>query len=448
MSRRPPSSRSAWRERRAERGLFAAVFAAVLAAHLMVALVRFSHAPVFELRALVPLGALLAAMAATHLAFVAAGFRGDTRLAPAAFFLAGLGLMARFRMGVREFDGFDWARPAALAFPLGVAVFLAVTLAFRRGRYRLLERAALPALGLACAVLGLIVLLGERFRGGLYLRGNLNPSEIVKVLLPIFLAGFLAGRRKVWSRARYGFPLPPPRALLAALLLWSAPMLLTLLARDLGLFLLLNGLLIGMLFFATGRIAYPVIGLLAAGAAGVALYRHVPHVAERILAWHRPFDDPTGRSWQILQGLAALYNGGLWGTGLGAGFPQAIPIASSDFIYAAIGEELGFVGTGLVLAFFLVLLERGLAAAWAAKTPFGFLLGGGLCTALLLQVLLNVGGVVKAIPLTGLTLPFLSQGGSSLVASFLTLGLLLALSEDAAAGAAPRPRGRGRTGPS
>ena len=192
MKKKKPSTRSTWAERRTERLLFGTVFAAVLAAHIMVALVRFGNAPVFEPRALLPLGALLAAMTLTHLVFTGTGFRGDTRLAPAAFFLVGLGLLARYRMGVREFDGVALARPAALAFPLGVAAFLAVTLAFRQGRYRRLEGAALPALALAAAVLGAIVLTGQRFRGSLYIRGHFNPSEIVKVLLPLFLAGFFA----------------------------------------------------------------------------------------------------------------------------------------------------------------------------------------------------------------------------------------------------------------
>lgn len=428
-SAKPPS---AWAERRLERGLFAGVFLAVLAAHLMVGLVRFGNAPVFEFRDALPLAAFFATLVLTHLVFTATGFRGDTRLAPAAFFLVGLGLLTRFRMGLREFEGAAFAHPSTFAFPVGVAAFLAVTLAFRNGRYRTLERAALPALGLAAAVFGLILVTGERFRGGVYMRGNFNPSEITKVLLPLFLAGFFAPRREAWSRASWGIPRPPLPSLLLFVALWSIPTALVLLQRDLGLLILLNGLLIGVLFFATGRIAYPLAGLALAAGTGWWLFQHVPHVTQRFLAWQHPFSDPTGRSWQTLQALAALYNGGLWGTGLGAGSPHIIPIASSDFIYAAIGEELGFAGTGVVLAFFLLVLERGLAAAWSAKTAFGFLLGTGLCTALLLQILLNVGGVVKAIPLTGITLPFLSQGGSSLIASFITLGLLLAISEDAA----------------
>jgi peptidoglycan glycosyltransferase len=430
MKSEPTTIPSNWQDRRLERGLFAGVFFAVLAAHLMVWLVRFGNAPVFEISDILPLAAFLGTMVLTHLVFTATGFRGDTRLAPAAFFLVGLGLLTRFRMGLREFEGASFAHPASLAFPLGVTAFLGVTLACRKGRYRALERAALPALALAAAVFGLILATGERFRGGVYMRGNFNPSEITKVLLPLFLAGFFAARREAWSRAAWGFPRPPLKSLLLFVALWSVPTILVLLQRDLGLLILLNGLLIGILFFATGRAAYPLVGLALAVGTGYWLFQHVPHVTQRFLAWQHPFGDPTGRSWQTLQALTALYNGGMWGTGLGVGSPHAIPIASSDFIYAAIGEELGFAGTGVVLAFFLVMLERGLAASWSAKTSFGFLLGTGLCTALMLQVLLNVGGVVKAIPLTGITLPFLSQGGSSLIASFITLGLLLAISED------------------
>ncbi|MFA7160233.1 MAG: FtsW/RodA/SpoVE family cell cycle protein, partial [Kiritimatiellia bacterium] len=175
-----------------------------------------------------------------------------------------------------------------------------------------------------------------------------------------------------------------------------------------------------------------------------AVYFFSAHARVRLAAWLAPFADPTGTSWQVLQALSAMYAGGIWGVGLGGGSPQFIPIASSDFIYAVIGEELGYAGCGIVLAFFLVLIFRGYRVAGGLPVPFGRLLAAGIVTTLAFQVLLNIGGVMKALPLTGITLPLISHGGSSLLTTFLSFGLLLAISErEGATGKAkmkPAPR--------
>jgi cell division protein FtsW (lipid II flippase) len=184
-----------------------------------------------------------------------------------------------------------------------------------------------------------------------------------------------------------------------------------------------------VLLQATRRPALLAWGAAGAAALAVALFALTAHGAARVAVWRDPFGDATGRGWQVLQALAALYSGGLWGSGVGAGFPQAVPVAASDFIYVALGEELGFAGCAAVLGIYFALLRRALVPAFRREGGFGALLAGGLAAALGVQVLWNVAGVVKAVPLTGITLPFLSQGGSSLLTSFVALGLLMALSE-------------------
>ncbi|MCS6772461.1 MAG: FtsW/RodA/SpoVE family cell cycle protein, partial [Kiritimatiellae bacterium] len=210
---------------------------------------------------------------------------------------------------------------------------------------------------------------------------------------------------------------------------WLAPMALLVAIRDFGMIALLNSTLMCMIVLVTGRASYALAGLAALAGAAFVIWHFVPHGAGRLDVWLDPFEDPTGRGWQILQGLSAMASGGWWGAGLGAGHPTTVPIASSDFVYAALAEELGFVGCGLVLSSYLLLFHRGYRIADSLKDPFPQALATGLTTILALQTLFNIGGVTKALPLTGLTLPFISHGGSSLVTSLVMLGILLALSD-------------------
>ena len=199
--------------------------------------------------------------------------------------------------------------------------------------------------------------------------------------------------------------------------------------RDLGLVIILGVVLLVMLYLGTRRLGYLVLGGLGAvGLAWAALHFFL-HGQRRIASWRDPFDDPTGDSWQILQGLSGMYAGGLWGEGFGRGNPEYTPIAESDFIYSVIGEEWGFVGCALVLVFFLIAFTRALHMARGARARFGMLLGVGLTTVIVTQTFLNIGGVTKFVPMTGITLPFISHGGSSLLTGFLALGLVLALYE-------------------
>ncbi len=399
---------------------------AVALAHLVLLATRLANAPSMPWKQFQAFGCYTAGLLATWLFLRFRPGRTDGRIIVMAFFLMGLGLAIQFRMGVFAGTG---GRGVVLAVPLGMAVLLGVLALASGGRYRHLAPAGWVGYIVSVALLATMLVFGRRYRGGIYLPGNLNPSEIVKPLLVLFLAAFLGGRKADFSETQIGIPMPPARTLLRFALLWAVPMGLVVLLRDLGLLLLLNSVLVIMLYAVSRKPGYLVVGSLGVLLSGLAVGAVSAHARARFDVWLDPFADPTGRGWQILQGLSAMYAGGLWGAGIGAGAPQSIPIVSSDFIYAALAEELGIIACVLLALVFATLAWRGWAIAAQARGPFGLLLGVGLTAVLAVQALLNVGGVVKAIPMTGIPLPFVSQGGSSLVAALVMVGLLAAISD-------------------
>ena len=251
--------------------------------------------------------------------------------------------------------------------------------------------------------------------------------------MPLFTAAFVVPRAK--ALARWRWLLPPLGVLWPLLLVWLALFALLLLQRDLGLVLILGLALLAMLGVGSRHAGYPLYGLTLAGVGGWALLTWFSHGQRRIAAWSDPFADPTGAGWQVLQGLSGMYAGGLFGQGFGEARPRYAPIAESDFIYAVIAEELGFAGSALLLVAFGVLLTRLVLIAARARTGFGLVLGTGIASVLAVQTLLNLGGVTKDIPLTGITLPLVSHGGSSLLVVCASLGLMLAISD----GGEPKP---------
>jgi cell division protein FtsW (lipid II flippase) len=409
--------------------LFFVVFLILLSGWMTIMGVKLSNAPVLRTVDLLPMGVLGASLFVVWLIFAVYRFRGDRILAPLCLLLTGLGLLIQFRLGNLDFT--DPARASTYAYPLGLLAFVITWLVFRRGRYELLSGLALPALLLAATVLGVILLTGQRFRGAVFLAGQINPAELVKFLLAIFLAGVMTDFRKPLQQTVAGIPAPPLQSVITLGVLWAIPMGLLILQRDLGMIILLNIVLLVMVFMATGKWGYLVIGSIAAAAASYAGFQFFAHARERFLGWQDPFLDPTGRGWQILQSLSAMFSGGLWGSGLGSGAPTIVPIAASDFIYAAMAEELGFIGCVLIVLVYLIVFYRGYRVADQLRDPFGQTLAAALTTLLAVQTLMNLGGVTKAIPLTGITLPLISHGGSSLVTTLMMLGLLVALSEPA-----------------
>jgi len=360
--------------------------------------------------------------------------RHDPYLLPAAYLLSGWGLAVIWRLA----PGF--AMRQALWLIVGTALLIGV--AVLPGDLRWLRRYRYTWLlgGLALTMLTLLFGVnpsgyGERLWLGLGGLIYLQPAEILKVLLVVFLAAYLADRREVlfqrksapsrfrqilsWPSFPYFFPL---------LLMWGFSMVVLISQRDLGMSTLFFAVFLVMLYLASGQMRYVLVGvglLLLGGLIGYYLF---DVVRLRVEAWWNPWQDASGRSFQIVQSLIALAAGGLAGQGPGLGAPTLIPVAHSDFIFAALAEEWGLAGTVAVTGLAGLIIFRGLHVAVAAQGAFRQLLASGLAALLGLQALIIMGGVVKILPLTGLTLPFMSYGGSSLVASFCMLGLLLRLS--------------------
>jgi cell division protein FtsW (lipid II flippase) len=333
--------------------------------------------------------------------------------------------MAQQRMGVFGRGGAlvpDW-----LLLPAGVALMLALTLAGMRGRYRLAARGLWLWAALSLAVVALVLVTGQRFRGAVYGAGFVTPTELLKLTAVLFTAAFVErhGRRL----ARWRGALPPLAALWPLLAVWTLLVALLLVQRDLGLVLILALALLAMLGAGTGQVAYPLLGLALGAAGGWAVLGLFSHGQRRIQAWLDPFADATGSGWQVLQGLSGMHAGGLWGAGFGEARPRYAPIAESDFIYAVLAEELGFAGAALLMVMFALLLLRLIAVAARARTPFGLTAAAGVAAVLSVQTLLNLGGVTKALPLTGVTLPLISHGGSSLLTVLASLALVLAISD-------------------
>lgn len=284
---------------------------------------------------------------------------------------------------------------------------------------------------------------------------SVQPSEFAKLALMVFFASYFVTNRDMLSIANrhfLGIPLPRARDMLPVLIAWGASLLVLVRENDLGSSLLFFGMFVVLLYVTTERVSWVVIGLLLFSGGAFAAYTASAHVRVRIEIWLHPFSYPD-TAYQIVQARFGLGTGGLFGTGLGLGQPQIVPFANSDFITSTIGEELGMFGLVAVLALYALIVLRGFRAGLAVRDPFGKLLATGLAFSLGFQVFIIVGGVTKLIPLTGLTTPFLSAGGSSLVANYVLIALLLRISHAgrdpqraaaAAAGAARLRPGRRR----
>jgi cell division protein FtsW (lipid II flippase) len=272
---------------------------------------------------------------------------------------------------------------------------------------------------------------------------QIEPGEFAKILLAVFFAGYLVTKRDVLSlagRRILGIDLPRGRDMGPVLVVWAASLLVLVFESDIGTSALFFGLFLGMLYVATARTSWLLIGFLLFlfGAGVTAKLFH--HVGVRFTIWLHPFahGNEYGSAFQLVQGLEGMAFGGIFGTGLGQGEPFHTPLVQSDFIMTGFGEELGLTGMMALLLIFALLVQRGLRAAVAVRDPFAKLLVGGLAFVIALQVFIIVGGITQLIPLTGITTPFLSQGGSSLLASWIVIALIMRVS-DTARKPAPQP---------
>lgn len=276
---------------------------------------------------------------------------------------------------------------------------------------------------------------------------SIQPGEFAKILLMIFFASFLVDKRDLFmsaGRRILGVELPRARDLGPIVIAALVCLGIMVFEKDLGTALLFFGIVLVMLYVATERIIWVVVGVSMFLVGAVIAYRLFTHVQQRVANWVDPmatYDEPGG-GYQIAQGLFGLGTGGIFGTGLGSGRPEMIPEAHNDFISAVLGEELGFVGLSAILMVYLILAMRGMRSALAVRDTFGKLLGGGLSFAMIMQVFVIIGGVTKLIPMTGITTPFMSAGGSSLLANYILIALLLRISD-----AARRPQQQAKSQP-
>ncbi len=425
--------------------LFAVLIA--LAAYADVGLTRSHRLPPDVLTYGLGLGALVIV---AHLAVRKFAPYADPLLLPCAALLNGLGLVLIHRLDLvaPKADRSDATLQLAWS-AIGVIGFIAVLVVVRD--HRRLQRFTYTSMLLGLALLSIPSVLPARFsqvngaRNWIRFAGfSIQPGEFAKVLLVIFVAGFLVAKRDALalaSRRFVGIDLPRGRDLGPVLLAWLVSIGLLVRGRDLGMSMLFFGFFIVMLYIATERLSWLLIGtLLFVGGTFVA-YHLFGHVRLRFEIWLHPFKHAQGSAYQLVQGLYGFSTGGLMGTGLGNGRPDLVPFAKSDFIVATIGEELGLTGLMAILLVYVVIITRGLRTALSVRDSFGKLLAAGLSVCLAVQVFVVVGGVMRLIPLTGITTPFLSYGGSSLVSNWALLALLIRIS-DAGRRPAPAPTPR------
>ncbi len=353
----------------------------------------------------------------------------DGLLLPLAAGLTFLGMVLIERLDSKlALEQLVWITVASIAFVL-VVLFLRNYEALAQYKY---------SLGVAAlALLALPMFVGTEVNGAkLWLNmGPLHfqPSELAKVLLVIFLAAFFAEKHEVLSISTHrvlGIPVPELKYFGPLLLMWGISVLMMIFQKDLGSSLLFFGIFICMLYAATARKTYVLVGACLFLLGAFLCYLAFTHVQVRVETWLHPFNPATiqNRSYQISQSLFALSSGGVSGSGLGLGFPKFIPSVTTDFIFSAVGEELGLLGAVAVIIMYVMFVARGIKVALLHRDDFGKLLALGLTTVIALQAFIIMGGVTRLIPLTGITLPFMSYGGSSLLANFILLALLLVLS--------------------
>jgi cell division protein FtsW (lipid II flippase) len=357
----------------------------------------------------------------------------DPYLLPLGGLLCAIGLTEIYRIEP------DLAFRQGLWIVVGIVVFAALVLFLRD--YRSLDDVKY-VLGLSA--IGLLVLpalpgIGRTINGAtLWVDvGPLvfQPGEIAKVLIVVFLAGYLRDNREMLSFGVGSGRLPSPKHLGPLLLIWGGAMLVLFQTRDLGGALLYFAIFLVMLYTATARWSFVAVGLGLFLLGAFALYQVIPHVQDRVQGWLDPWSDPQGETYQLVQSIYAISGGGVFGSGLGRGVlvsPEGesyIPFLETDFIFSAVAQELGLAGAAAVVLLYLLFAFRGFRISMLADDGFSKLLAAGLTAAVAVQAFIIIGGVTGLIPLTGITLPFVSYGGSSIVANFIVLALLLMVSD-------------------
>lgn len=373
----------------------------------------------------VPLG-IFGAFALAHLVVRKAAPGADPAILPLTFALSGIGMAFVTRLAP------ELAARQVVWLYLGIACMI-IVLVFLRNLEKLANyKYTLMMVGVALLLSPMLPIVGQEIYGSRIWLSigpfSFQPGELAKICIVLFLAGYLAQNREMLSVFTWDvgpFRLPSLQTLLPLLIMWALAFLVVVFEKDLGSALVFFLVFLVMLYVATGQKLYVVVGLGLAAVAALVLYAFFGHVQVRVETWLDPFADPTGKGYQLVQTIYSLADGGMVGVGIGRGLAENIPVVESDFIFAAIGEEIGLLGAAGVLLLYLSLAIRGMVTAARAKSDVSSFIATGLTAIIVLQAFIIVGGVTRVIPLTGLTLPFVSQGGSSLLASFIIVGFLL-----------------------
>ncbi len=380
-------------------------------------------------------GGLLGMGLALHVVVRLVAPYADPVMLPIALLVNGIGLVMIHRLDLAEDPATSLAVRQLGASAVGI-VAAAVVLVVLRDHRRLRARTyTAMVVGLVLLLLPLVPGIGRTVNGATIWIDlgvtTFQPAELGKIAVVVFFAGYLVvardtlslvGPKVLWLR------LPRARDLGPILVAWAASVGILVFERDLGTSLLFFGIFVAMLYVATERVSWIVIGMALFAGGCVVAWRLFDHVQQRVSTWLDPFDpariEARGGSYQVVQGLYGMADGGLLGTGLGRGSPEIVPFAESDFIVAALGEELGLAGLFAIFMLYAILVQRGIRTAIGVRDGFGKLLACGLSFAIAMQVFVVAGGVTRVIPLTGLTMPFLAYGGSSVLGSWVVVALL------------------------
>lgn len=389
--------------------------------------VNLAHG-LIDYKILAAAGATFAGFMVVNVVLSKAGHAGDPLFLPLTAILAGLGLITILRLKPEVF------MLQVMWIGVGLSAFLVSVFLTKR-----LEQIAY--FKYICGLIGVSLLLTAIVLG-VDIGGHkswviigpirFQPSEFAKIFIVLFLAAYLSERRELLTLAtkHYGpFILPHPRFIAPLITVWGIAMVMFILQRDMGAALLYFGIAIIMTYMVSGRLSYMIMGIILFLIGSVICYKLYSHIQTRVDIWLNPWADPAGRAYQIVQSLFALGSGGIMGSGLTYGFPTMIPEVHTDFIFAAIGEEMGLMGAGAVILIYIIMVYRAFRTSLLSIMPFSMMVAGGLAVSMALQIFLIIGGVTKFFPLTGITLPFISYGGSSIVSNFILLGMLFAISE-------------------
>jgi cell division protein FtsW (lipid II flippase) len=372
--------------------------------------------------------------AAAHIALRRFAPQADPLILPLTAALNSLGLAVIYRLSPKEFG------PVQVTWTvLGIATFVAVLVLVKDFRILARYKYILGFIGVGLLLLPLTpfgrVINGARL--WVDVGFTFQPGELAKICLVVFFAAYLAERKEllaIASRRVLGMHVPDLKHFGPLLVMWGLSLAVMFYEKDLGSSLLFFSIFIVMLYIATARLVYAAFGSALFAVGAFIGYQAFSHVQVRVQTWLDVFNEDTIRdeSFQLAQSLFALATGGLFGTGLSQGRPGLIPEAQTDFVFSAIGEELGLLGTAAVLLCFMLIVARGLRVALAQRDDFGQLLAAGLTTIFAIQTIIILAGVTRLLPLTGITLPFMSYGGSSLISNFILVAVLVRASHQAA----------------